>query len=139
MGGIDESLRSVLSKILYQIFLKFLLQYVESCGMIYDKDYRGGGRMIRIAVVDDEKEILEFVTDRIIRALNHFKYEAKVDRYLSGKTFLKSNDNYEYDIVFLDLEMPGFNGLQTARSIRIDFPNEIIVIVTKVNRIQSDL
>ena len=86
--------------------------------------------MIRIAVVDDEKEILEFVTDRIIRALNHFKYEAKVDRYLSGKTFLKNNDNYEYDIVFLDLEMPGFNGLQTARSIRIDFPNEIIVIVT---------
>ena len=88
--------------------------------------------MIRIAVVDDEENVLKLITKRINAAIDSLGYRNNInmDMYTSGSDFLKINYEQEYDAVFLDLDMPGLNGMQTAKIIRENSSNEIIVIVT---------
>ena len=88
----------------------------------------GGKMKYRVAVVDDERETL----DGIIRLLNNYTQSHgnepifESDAYLSGDEFFAGNPN-SYEIVFLDINMPGINGLSVARKIRE--PNKTAVII----------
>ena len=68
--------------------------------------------MYKIAVCDDEKNILE-QTGKLIREWNP---EVEVKYFFSGEELVK---NYEpYEAVFLDIDMPGMNGIETGKAIR---------------------
>lgn len=69
--------------------------------------------MIRIAVCDDEPEVLA----RMERMLSSYEKETlSVDCYAGGMELLASFR--QYDIIFLDIDMPGMNGIETAEQIR---------------------
>ena len=66
----------------------------------------------RILVVDDEPEIAESLADFLVR-----KEGFKVSLSSTGEEaieFLKSTigENYEVDLVLLDMRMPGMSGLE---------------------------
>lgn len=83
-----------------------------------------GGTMIRIAVCDDQKMVCENVREMILRG-EESRY--RVDLFLSGEELLKSGNSYE--ILFLDIDMPGMDGIETAKEIRkTDKQVEIIYI-----------
>ncbi len=86
--------------------------------------------MIRIAVVDDEADILQYISGKIKETLEKLKYSAGLESYLSSNELLEQNKKQNFDIIFLDLEMPEPDGMQTAQIIRKDYPNVIIAIVT---------
>lgn len=86
--------------------------------------------MIRIAVVDDEADILQYISDKIKETLEKLKYSAGLESYLSSNELLEQNKIQNFDIIFLDLEMPEPDGMQTAQIIRKDYPDVIIAIVT---------
>lgn len=70
--------------------------------------------MIRVAVVDDEKAC----TDTLTEYLKH--YEKQTGEKIAVSAFNQSIDfvsDYrpEYDVIFLDIEMPLLNGLQSAK------------------------
>lgn len=69
--------------------------------------------MIRIAVCDDDEKVLTG-TMEILKKYSHFALEA--DAYLSGDALLASGK--KYDILLLDIDMSGSNGIETARRIR---------------------
>lgn len=51
-----------------------------------------------------------------------------VDRYLQGQlNFLKKSHDSSYDLVFLDVEMPGMDGITLARNLR-QLHNEVNII-----------
>lgn len=86
--------------------------------------------MIRIAIVDDEKDILNYLSDKIKASLEKLKFNTNVDVFLESKKMLEQNRVCNYDIIFLDLEMPEPDGIQTAEIIREEYNNIIIVIIT---------
>ena len=79
---------------------------------------------LRIAVCDDEKAIRDDLTRLAEKALS--SPEIKV--FSSGEAFL--SDANSYDIVLLDIEMPGENGLEIAREIRRRSRETVIIFIT---------
>lgn len=86
--------------------------------------------MIRIAAVDDEKHVLE----RFERMVSEVKELELCGLFNTGKQFLSYIEGHPLDAVFLDIEMPGINGLQLSGQI-LDMNETIdIVFVTAFNQ-----
>lgn len=71
---------------------------------------------MRIAICDDEKKFIDDfkrITDKLYRSLDII-----VDTFSSGAELLKSFKNRAYDLVFLDIEMPGMDGITLAEKLR---------------------
>lgn len=88
--------------------------------------------MLNIAICDDEKYYLEKLEKLIVDSL-HLKGISlyKVFTYSSGVEFCKQESEIlKYDVIFLDINMPEKNGLETARKIREYSHTILIVFVT---------
>ena len=79
---------------------------------------------LRILVVDDELPVRETLAEMLV-AVNH-----KVELAGSGHEALQKMRQHVFDFVFTDLAMPEMDGWETARSIRKDWPDVKIVLVT---------
>lgn len=79
---------------------------------------------MRIAVCDDEKEIRNMFAEKI-RSLCP---EADLSLYRSGEELLLSAA--APDILLLDIQMPGKDGMETARQLRRKNKNTILIFVT---------
>lgn len=65
-----------------------------------------------IAVVDDEKIIREHICGLV----EERQPESRIEAYATGEELLASGKRF--DIVFLDIQMEGMNGIEVARSLR---------------------
>jgi len=83
---------------------------------------------MRIAVCDDEPHFLDNLKQTIYSYSNLYRLEIAIDEYCSGEALLKSSK--EYDIVLLDYQMGGIDGLETARMLRRSNLNCIIIFMT---------
>lgn len=85
---------------------------------------------MRIAICDDSKENLALLED-VVDGLK--LRETEVECFENGESLLRyitdSKDNF-YQIYLLDIEMPGINGLDTAKQIRDIDKRAIIIFVT---------
>ncbi len=79
---------------------------------------------MRIAICDDEK----IMRDRLRVCLGRYDKDLCCDEYKSGLELLSSSD--KYDIIFLDIEMPGISGMETAGELRRRKSNARIVFLT---------
>ena len=86
---------------------------------------------LRILFVDDEKEILSIVKEYL--ALNGYDISV-VDNGVEAFELVKE---YSYDIVFTDLNMPGFHGLELLSVIKERRPETEVIIVTGYGTIES--
>jgi len=76
-----------------------------------------------ILVVDDEEDILELVRFN----LNREGYQ--VDGALNGEEALKKARRSPFDLIVLDLMLPGIDGLEVAKSLKKDSKTQHIPIV----------
>lgn len=84
-----------------------------------------------IAVVDDEA----IVRTRLQKALakeNHI-----VHTYGSGEEFLKSLESTQYDLAFLDVVLPGMNGIDILKQVKTRFPETEAILITGYASIDS--
>ena len=82
---------------------------------------------MQIAVCDDEKEIRDMFAEKIERLYP----EADLLLYQSGEELLLSAG--EPDILLLDIQMPGKNGMETAKELRRKNQKAIIIFVTALD------
>lgn len=82
---------------------------------------------MNIAIVDDEKVFLESLHEKIDK-LGISDY--KVHEFQSGESLLSDFKKGKYDIIILDVEMPGINGLKTAEKIRESDKSVILSFLT---------
>ena len=82
--------------------------------------------MMKIAVVDDDTKWRECICQALIR-LDKNK-EMEIDEYPNGKRFLLSKK--QYDISFIDIEMPGLDGFKTIRMAQKANSDGIYIILT---------
>ena len=82
---------------------------------------------MQIAVCDDEKEIRDLFTQKIRKLYPG----AGLLLYESGEELLLSDK--EPDILLLDIQMPGKNGMETAKELRRKNKQVIIIFVTALD------
>ena len=74
--------------------------------------------MIRVAICDDNKPTLDFLSRVIDDVMNENGMIHETSVYLSGSNFLTNHRNAPYDVVFLDIVMPELNGFDVAKQLR---------------------
>lgn len=87
--------------------------------------------MIRIAIVEDQDEASEQLRGFIGRYAQEASLALHIERFPTGDDFLDSGSG-RFELVMLDIEMPGLNGIQTAERIRESDPSVILVFVTNM-------
>lgn len=87
--------------------------------------------MLRIAICDDETEARDALRFQLEKIIDE-KTEEIVYEFTSGVNVEKWLRKYpgQIDLLFLDVEMSGMNGLETAERIRTFDTNLLIVFVT---------
>lgn len=90
----------------------------------YNKKKWEGSESMKVAVCDDEKGIRELIGNKI-----RTEYpEAEIIFCESGEELLLLDDRI--DILFLDIQMEGRNGMETARALRAKNEDTILIFVT---------
>ena len=79
---------------------------------------------MQIAICDDEVSMVQILEEKIKKLLP----DAVIDKYLSGDELIASGS--KPDILFLDIQMPGMDGMETAKVLRQDNENMILIFVT---------
>lgn len=89
----------------------------------------------KIGIVDDEPEVRKALSDMLVRYKEDKNrgggciYEFNICTYDSGDGFLNASSDH-FDIVFLDINMPGANGLQVAKRMRDAGGTAAVIFVT---------
>lgn len=81
--------------------------------------------MFNIAVCDDEAAITDLIEKHI---LAYREIMPSVSKYTSGEALVQSQK--AFDLIFLDIDMKGMNGIDAAREIRKYDKRVKIVYVT---------
>jgi len=92
--------------------------------------------MLTIAVVDDEREHIDRLKQLVARFFADYpRYgtEYRIIEFSSGEQLL---ENYapRYDVIFLDIDMGGINGMKAAKLIRKTDDRTAIIFVTRMAR-----
>lgn len=88
-----------------------------------------GALTLRLAICDDNIQHID-----VLEAYFKSRMDLKIDifSYNSGEALLEDyrEDGVRYDVLFIDMEMPGLNGIETAKCIREMDETVMIVFVT---------
>ncbi|SHO52291.1 response regulator [Desulfopila aestuarii] len=87
----------------------------------------------KVLLVDDEVDFLETLAERLeARGL-------KVSTATSGEEAVAAADKEGYDLIVLDLSMPGIDGLETLKRIKTRQPEAEIIILTGQGSIRTGI
>lgn len=94
--------------------------------------------MIQVAIVEDD--IVE--RKRICECLNYLESSENLKfhttEFSTGASFLDKYEPGEYGIVFMDIEMPGINGMDTAKALRKMDGSVALIFVTNLAQFAID-
>lgn len=88
--------------------------------------------MVRLAICDDEEKMVSLHLDRIRRILEENRIACETETYTRSENLLYdiTEDGFYYDILLLDIEMPGITGMELAEKIRPHLPDVRIIFIT---------
>ena len=79
---------------------------------------------LRVLVVDDEEEFTSTLVERLeLRAIN-------AEGVTRGAHALAMLEDKAFDIILLDVKMPGIGGLELIKRIKRDYPKTEVIILT---------
>lgn len=82
--------------------------------------------MIEIAICDDEKMVME----RIAALIKKQNTDCYIESFQAGNELLAAKRHF--DLIFLDIQMDGINGMETAKAVREYDRKAVIIFVTAV-------
>lgn len=85
--------------------------------------------MGKIAVCDDERIELDQIADMI---QSYYASDCEMKKYEDAESLLADSRKQVFDVLFLDIDMPGMDGMQLAGRIRED--NEYVKIIFVTNK-----
>jgi DNA-binding response OmpR family regulator len=85
----------------------------------------GGENMYRILVIDDDRELCALISRTVLQE------EIEADCCYSGRAGLEKLKDNEYQLVILDVMMPGFGGFETLEQIRKESSIPVLMFTAK--------
>jgi two-component system response regulator HydG len=88
-------------------------------------------KKMSIMVVDDEAIVRE--------SLFHWfkKYGHVVETASSGFEALEKLETYPFQLLFVDIKMPGMNGIELLEKVKEEYPDTLVIIITAYGSIES--
>jgi len=90
--------------------------------------------MIKVAIVEDDMAC----ANELKSFLSRYKIDAgcamEAEYFSTADEFLKSFNAGDYEMIFLDIEMPGTNGMQAAKLIREKDSEVLLFFVTNLSQ-----
>jgi DNA-binding response OmpR family regulator len=83
--------------------------------------------MATMLVVDDERDIIQVLVD-FLTIRGH-----DVSAAQSGSQALTLAQNRKYDVIFLDIAMPGMDGNDTLRLLKRKSPGTIVIMISGIS------
>lgn len=87
--------------------------------------------MIQVAIVEDEAESRARIKECLAFLEETENMAFSVSEFSTGTAFLGSYSQ-DYDIVFMDIEMPGMDGMECARALRKMDTSVVLIFVTNL-------
>ena len=82
---------------------------------------------MNILIADDEKNAATSLARSVKKVLGE---EARITVVKNGEEVLAVMEDEAFDVLFLDVEMPGLNGIDVAKKVRAGYPDTKIIVVT---------
>lgn len=83
---------------------------------------------MNIAICDDDEYIVNELYKHIESFFSNKNYEIIIQKFYNGEALLDSKTHF--DLLFIDIEMPGINGLYTCKKLLEDKNVFLIFIIT---------
>lgn len=94
---------------------------------------------LKIAICDDDPVQRDYLFETVSSWAKEKRHLVKLCRYVDARSFLFAySEEKDFDILLLDIEMPGMNGIALAKAVRRDSLAVQIVFVTGYNDYFSD-
>lgn len=93
---------------------------------------------MRVAICDDNMVMLDFLTRQISDCLKLHFVEHEVNKFSCGKEFVERHEQKPFDIIFLDIKMPGMDGFEVAKRVRSLSENTYIIFITTEDSLVYD-
>lgn len=86
---------------------------------------------IKIALCDNDAKLLSVIAGATESILNDHGLRADIQRFQSGEALLKAMDGTRFEMILLDIDMPGMDGIAVGKKIRERKENTQIVYVSE--------
>lgn len=85
---------------------------------------------IHIAICDDESTFLKYIKNKIKSFYLSKGEVVTITEFTNGEDLINGCKELEYDLVFLDIEMPHMTGIEVISRLRDSFDNMEIILLT---------
>lgn len=89
--------------------------------------------MMKILICDDEGIVQESIRFIIQKS---FGSECEVESAKNGRTAIELAESFSPDIVLMDIQMPGINGIEAMQEIRRENKNIVFVVLTAYDKFE---
>ena len=83
---------------------------------------------MKIAICDDEAEICSQLEKILSNLLKKRKVSYDIDVFYSGESLCRELEYQKYDLIFLDIELPGKSGVEIGKDIRENKRDDLVQI-----------
>ena len=93
---------------------------------------------MKIAICDDESFFLEHTCELVTAWAQQHQLPLSLFRFSNGDDLLQATQSECIDLIILDILMPLLNGIETAKELRINYPNLPIIFLTSSSEFAID-
>ena len=86
--------------------------------------------MISIAICDDDNDFRLLLRDAVYKMIESHGEDADIEDFSDGQTCLSQLGSRKFNILFLDIEMPGMDGFSMAGKMQKSYPNIVLIFVS---------